>query len=109
MGNQHSVQVAHASFWYVDPDGAHRWALRGDKIEVGDADFDRGEKAGAFVTSEKEESDLAYDPKTATIEQVLDFVGADRERAVQALDHEQSKGNKARTTLVEKLTAVAEG
>lgn len=100
-------QIAHASFWYIDADGIERLALRGDSVSLGAGDLERGEKAGAFVADgSKEEADLAYDPKTATIEEVLAYVGEDESRASDALEYETAKGDKARSSLVAKLDAI---
>ncbi len=43
----------------------------------------------------------------ATIEAILKFVGEDKERAAARLEIEKGRGNDARSTLVEKLTALA--
>lgn len=43
----------------------------------------------------------------ASIQKVLDYVGDDPARAGEALEAEQAKGEDARSTLVEKLQAIA--
>lgn len=47
----HEVTVAHASFWFTDQGDRNRIAMRGSQIKVNDKDFERGQKAGAFVAS----------------------------------------------------------
>lgn len=102
-------QIAHASFWYTDEDGYERIAMRGDTVSLSKDDVERGEGHDAFVTDGSEEqADLAYDPKTATVDDVLAYVGEDPARASDALEYENAKGDKARTTLVEKLEAIAD-
>lgn len=44
--------------------------------------------------------------KEPTIDEVLDDVGDDRDKAAAALAEEQAKGEKARKTLIDKLEAV---
>jgi hypothetical protein len=46
---------------------------------------------------------------TGTIDAVLAWVGDDTDRASRALTAEQAKGDKARKTLVEALTALVDG
>lgn len=51
-------------------------------------------------------ADEAADLADGTIAKVLDEVGDDPQLAAQALAAETAKGDKARSTLVEKLTAI---
>lgn len=57
-----------------------------------------GEKSG-----EADSAASSY-PEGKSIDAVLGWVGADHERAAEALAKEQAKGAKARSTLVEHLT-----
>lgn len=43
--------IIHGSFWYVDDDGGHRTAVRGDTVDITrDEDLKRGEQHGAFAS-----------------------------------------------------------
>ena len=39
-----------ASFWYLGEDGIERTALRGETVELGEADVARGERLGTFAS-----------------------------------------------------------
>ncbi|MFF3867357.1 hypothetical protein [Micromonospora sp. NPDC001898] len=48
--------IVHGSFWYLDGEGLHQTAVRGDTVDITrDEDLKRGERHGAFAT----EKDLA--------------------------------------------------
>lgn len=105
-----TVTVAHASFWYTDEDGRNRVALRGDEIEVNGEDHARGAASDAFRVPEAEEPAEAAaeeQPASDKIEDILEAVGSDADRAAAALATEQAKGEKARSSLVAKLEAIA--
>ncbi|MEU4367545.1 hypothetical protein [Micromonospora chersina] len=45
--------IVHGSFWYLDEDGLHQTAVRGDTVNITrDEDLRRGERHGAFATKE---------------------------------------------------------
>ncbi|MBM0275100.1 hypothetical protein [Micromonospora tarensis] len=45
--------IIHGSFWYIDDEGLHQSAVRGDKVDITrDEDLKRGERHGAFATDE---------------------------------------------------------
>ncbi|MFG3639090.1 hypothetical protein ACGF3C_02300 [Micromonospora sp. NPDC047762] len=45
--------IVHGSFWYLDEDGLHQTAVRGDRVDITrDEDLKRGERHGAFATDE---------------------------------------------------------
>ncbi|WP_229401921.1 hypothetical protein [Micromonospora okii] len=45
--------IVHGSFWYLDRDGLHQTAVRGDTVDITrDEDLKRGERHGAFATDE---------------------------------------------------------
>ncbi|GHJ11210.1 hypothetical protein TPA0907_55770 [Micromonospora humidisoli] len=44
--------ILHATFWYIDDEGRHLTALRGDTVAITrDEDLKRGERYGAFATA----------------------------------------------------------
>ena len=45
--------------------------------------------------------------RVPTVKEILDSVGDDQEKAAEALAQEQARGDAARSTLVEKLEAIA--
>lgn len=108
------VTIAHASFWYTNAAGRHKVALQGSEIEVGPEDFERGEKHGAFLSDEPEaepetepaSTEVAGVDLSAKADDVVEAVGADKEKAAAVLEAEQAKGDKARKGLVERLQAV---
>lgn len=53
MATQERV-VRHAVFAYTDADGVYCTALRGDKIQIGGAELERGERFGVFFDDEDE-------------------------------------------------------
>lgn len=107
MADLKEVRVAHASFWY-EKAGRNAIAVRGDLIEVGPTDYDRGVAHGAFATEPEaaEDADETFDFGRKA-EDVLQYVGTDAALAAEALEFENAKGDKARSTLVEKLDAIA--
>ncbi|MEU4781032.1 hypothetical protein [Micromonospora sp. NPDC023633] len=45
--------IVHGSFWYIDDEGRHQSAVRGDTVDITrDEDLKRGERHGAFATEE---------------------------------------------------------
>lgn len=76
MADRQDVEVAHRLFWYYDQNRLHRWASRGEKISVGEADYNRGVAAGAFVTAEGEKpAELVEFPANGTDEEKAAWVG----------------------------------
>lgn len=46
--------IRHASFWYLDGQGRHLTALRGDTVDIPrEEDIERGGRLGAFATPEE--------------------------------------------------------
>ncbi len=54
-----TVQIAHASYRYVDPDGRERIALRGETVDIDPDAYDLHSPMGAFVEETPEGEDGA--------------------------------------------------
>ncbi len=94
-----------SAFPYTDGNGVGRWAQRGETVDLGEADVERGERLGAFESLEAPV--IPADAETGevpagTITEVLAWVGDDQERALAALTVEEAATD-PRSTLVAKL------
>jgi hypothetical protein len=140
-----SVRIFHKFFpYYVDSDDpvtgkpvrTERLARRGEDYQVADsatgseeeptisrADWERGQRLGAFMVEISREDGDELDPKTAsleelaawikddkpTVQEVVDATDGDADTARKLLEAEKAAtGNKPRATLVQGLTAVIE-
>lgn len=63
---------------------------------------------GASASGSAPVVDPVENPGQVTVAKVLDAVGDDKDKAAAALAAEQARGDEARSTLVEKLRAIAE-
>lgn len=52
-----TVQIAHASYRYVDPDGRERIALRGETVDIDPDAYDQHLPMGAFVEEAPEDEE----------------------------------------------------
>jgi len=62
--------------------------------------------SGMVEKVEDAPAEAPAEPKEPTAKEILDEVGDDRDKAAAALEAEQAKGDKARSTLVAKLEAI---
>lgn len=120
--------IAHALFWYADPDQpkVERMARRGDTVDLLEADIARGEAHGAFTgkvgaepevsqgtlldfPAEGSEADQDAWVTSGKVDEVVDYVRAHPEHVDLVLAAEQRRGDSARKTLLESLATVAGG
>lgn len=117
-----TVTVRHASFWYArrypgeDVD-RQAVALRGEEIQVGKDDYDRGKRFGAFATKDEplEPVTPALEPPPEPVEvdlgqsvdKILEAVGEDPVLAAAVLEQENA-AETPRKTLVEPLQALVD-
>jgi hypothetical protein len=127
MAKTTSKTIAHALFWYTDPDDEkrERTALRGQTVDLLDADVARGEAAGAFTAEVGDEPDAPTDSRmaplpesptdveydayvdAAKVDEVLNWASEHPEHRKGLGDAESRRGDKARTTLIEGLAKLA--
>jgi hypothetical protein len=82
------------------------WDLGAELISLKGAGFTevRDEETDQSVTTQSDfDPGLAGDVPVGTAADVLDWVGADKDRAVAALDAEKGRGSDGRTSLIAKL------
>lgn len=117
--------ISHALFWYLDGDGVERTALRGQTVDLIEADVTRGEEAGAFTTEVGDEpaapegshltpltdtpSDAEYNAyvDSGLVDEVLAWAAEHPEHRTGLGDAESRRGDKARKTLITALAKLA--
>lgn len=122
MSASETQVVAHATFWYTKPDGTYTIAMRGESIEVGGADLERGKRFGAFTIENAEPEQVGSLPdfptegtevehdswvRSAKVQEVLDWGSEHPGDVALLLAAEERRGSDARKTALEGLALLA--